>query len=93
MSDQTRPSGGADDFRGSAADKRRDETVMVNAEDLSNLVANAKQAPDPPPEPAQAPAAVRAIIPTTTTSIVRVAVLAAILVLVVLAVVVATAVL
>ena len=93
MSDQTNPAGGPEDFRGSAADKRKDETVMVNADDLSNLVANARQAPVPPPGPAQAPAAVRAIIPTTTTSIVRVAVIAAVLVLVVIAIVIAAAVL
>lgn len=48
MSDQTNPAG-AGDFRGSAADKRKDETVMVNADDLSNLVSSARQDPVPPP--------------------------------------------
>ena len=52
MSDQN--AGGAD-FR--ATDRRRDETVMVNADDLSNLVAEARQTPPPelpvfpPPRP------------------------------------------
>jgi hypothetical protein len=58
VSDQTNP-GGAGDFRGSAADKRKDETVMVNADDLSNLVSSARQDPPAPaeqPAPAAAPA-------------------------------------
>jgi len=53
--------GGAGDFRGSAADKRKDETVMVNADDLSNLVSSARQepaAPIPPVAPPAAPAPV-----------------------------------
>ncbi len=58
MSDQTNPAGGGD-FRGSAADKRKDETVMVSADDLENLVANARQdaAVPPQPTPPAAPAA------------------------------------
>ena len=47
MSDQTN-AGDAGDFRGSAADKRKDETVMVNADDLSNLVSSARQEPEAP---------------------------------------------
>jgi hypothetical protein len=52
VSDQTNPSGG--DFRGSAADKRKDETVMVNADDLSNLVSSAREEPAAPAQPAPA---------------------------------------
>lgn len=58
MSDQTNPGGG--DFRGSASDKRKDETVMVNADDLSNLVSSARQDPAAPtdqPAPAYQPPA------------------------------------
>jgi hypothetical protein len=58
VSDQTN-AGDAGDFRGSAADKRKDETVMVNADDLSNLVSSARQdpvEPVPPAAPAAAPA-------------------------------------
>lgn len=60
MSDQTNPGGGADDFRGTAAEKRKDETVMVNAEDLSKLVSNARQesaAAEPRPAAAYQPPA------------------------------------
>lgn len=42
MSDSTNQ-GGTGDFRGSREDKRKDETVMVNAEDLSEMVASAKE--------------------------------------------------
>lgn len=65
MSDQTNL-GGAGDFRGSAADKRKDETVMVNADDLSNLVSSARQEPEPqvpPAQPVQAPYAPPAALP------------------------------
>jgi len=50
--------GSAGDFRGSREEKRQDETVMINADNLSDLVASAKggtpvesapQAPKPGP--------------------------------------------
>ena len=70
MSDQN--PGGAD-FR--ATDKRKDETVMVNADDLSNLVADARQVPPANPAPAPvAPAAPAASAPNRTMLLVLVAV-------------------
>ena len=41
MSDPTNP-GGAGDFRGSREEKRQDETVMINADNLSDMVSQAK---------------------------------------------------
>ena len=43
MSDPTNP-GGAGDFRGSREEKRQDETVMINSENLSDMVSQAKEA-------------------------------------------------
>jgi len=51
VSDPTDPSNAAGDFRGSREEKRQDETVMINADNLSELVASAKGGPQV--EPAQ----------------------------------------
>lgn len=80
MSDQN--PGGAD-FR--ATDKRKDETVMVNADDLSNLVADARQVPPVAPAvPAPAAPAPAASAPNRTLLLVL-AVVAVVVVLGVLA--------
>ncbi len=50
MSDATNPGGSGGDFRGSREEKRQDETVMINSENLSDLVSQAKLTP-----PAAAP--------------------------------------
>lgn len=52
MSDPTNPTG-AGDFRGSREEKRQDETIMINAENLSDMVSQAKGA-DAAPAPAAA---------------------------------------
>ena len=53
MSDPSTPGGG--DFRGSREEKRQDETVMINADNLSDMVSQAKgaDAPSPAPEAAK----------------------------------------
>lgn len=48
MSDPTNPAG-AGDFRGSREEKRQDETIMINAENLSDMVSQAKGADAAPP--------------------------------------------
>ena len=40
-------SAGAGDFRGSKEEKRQDETVMINSENLSDMVSEAKAAAPP----------------------------------------------
>ena len=55
MSDATNPGGTGGDFRGSREEKRQDETVMINSENLSDLVSQAKDTP--PAGTAPAPAA------------------------------------
>ena len=76
VSDQTNP--GGPDFRGSAADKRKDETVMVNADDLSNLVADARQVP-PPAEPVYPQPAAPAMAAPGSSSATKVVVIALVL--------------
>ncbi len=51
MSDPTDQGNAGGDFRGSREEKRQDETVMINADNLSDLVASAKGGT--PVEPAQ----------------------------------------
>ena len=48
MSDPTN-AGGPGDFRGSREEKRQDETVMINSDNLSDMVSQAKSASDPSP--------------------------------------------
>lgn len=48
MSDPTN-AGGAGDFRGSREEKRQDETVMINADNLSEMVSQAKSGEAPQP--------------------------------------------
>lgn len=43
VSDPTNP-GGAGDFRGSREEKRQDETIMINSDNLSDMVSQAKSA-------------------------------------------------
>jgi hypothetical protein len=45
VSDATNPGGAGGDFRGSREEKRQDETVMINSENLSDLVSQAKSTP------------------------------------------------
>ena len=50
MSDSGTTSGSTGDFRGSREEKRQDETVMIGADDLSGMMADAKgEAPAPAP--------------------------------------------
>ena len=44
MSDSTDQGGAGGDFRGSREEKRQDETIMINSENLSEMVASAKGA-------------------------------------------------
>lgn len=44
------------DFRGSREEKKKDETVMISSDQLSDLVASAKADPVAPEAAAQAPA-------------------------------------
>ena len=48
MSDPS-SAGGAGDFRGSREEKRQDETVMINSDNLSDMVSQAKSADAPSP--------------------------------------------
>jgi hypothetical protein len=56
VSDSTNQGGSGGDFRGSREEKRQDETVMINSDNLSGLVSEAKSAA-PNPTPAGATAA------------------------------------
>ena len=42
MSDSTNQGGSGGDFRGSREEKRQDETVMINSDNLSDMVSEAK---------------------------------------------------
>ena len=82
MSDATNPGGTGGDFRGSREEKRQDETVMINSENLSDLVSQAKLTP--PAAAAPAPAAVPAAEPSTGPNLVIIAI-GVVLILVVIA--------
>jgi len=54
VSDSTNQGGSGGDFRGSREEKRQDETVMINSDNLSDLVSEAKTAgPSPAPAPSK----------------------------------------
>ena len=56
MSDSTNQGGSGGDFRGSREEKRQDETVMINSDNLSDMVSEAKTADAPAAAPASSAA-------------------------------------
>ena len=52
MSDSTNQGGSGGDFRGSREEKRQDETVMINSDNLSDMVSEAKTNEPEPARPA-----------------------------------------